>query len=151
MRSLHGYVNVYIYNPRNFGKLNQVTPVKGRDMSAKKILASVITAATLSATVVPAAQAQSSSSSAPSGPADWTVEQAEENGFQMGEAGNTSSGSSVLDVSLVAAGITTAVAAVGAGIAVLSPAVDAEQILRDMGQPQLADQVRDLRASLGIQ
>lgn len=120
-------------------------------MSAKNILASVITAATLSATVVPAAQAQSSSSSAPSGPAGWTVEQAEENGFQMGEAGNTSSGSSVLDVSLVAAGITTAVAAVGAGIAVLSPAVDAEQILRDMGQPQLADQVRDLRASLGIQ
>lgn len=50
----------------------------------------------------------------------------------MGEAGNTSSGSSVLDVSLVAAGITTAVAAVGAGIAVLSPAVDAEQNLRDM-------------------
>lgn len=45
-------------------------------MSAKKILASVITAATLSATVVPAAQAQSSSSSAPSGPAGWTVEQA---------------------------------------------------------------------------
>ncbi|MDY5840139.1 MAG: hypothetical protein SPJ78_05405 [Corynebacterium camporealensis] len=42
-------------------------------MSAKKILASVITAATLSATVVPAAQAQSSSSSAPSGPAGWTV------------------------------------------------------------------------------